>query len=476
MFIDEENILKVLNSYNPWWRNGIMHDKYQKPMKRRAFYQIQEILSHKDLRRYAILSGARRVGKTTILYQEIDFLLNESINPKNILYVSFDNPLLKFVSLNDIIDIYKRNIAVDREIYIFLDEIQYSKDWDNWLKILYDTEPDIYAVATGSQSPVLLKGASESGAGRWITITVPTLSFYEYCLLNQKTINGEMPSITEFKSNLNEKLFNDLMLKLSCLQKDFIRYVTIGGFPELALANDDSYAQRILREDIVDKVLKRDIPELYNIRNISMLEKIFLYLCFNSSNIINYSNICQVLEKTTLATVQEYIRYLENANLIYVNEPILTSGENILKSRPKIYIVDAALRNAVLMNDDVLLNADEMGYVVETAVFRQLKTFYSKYPIGYYREKNNEYREIDAIVKTHTKNIFIEVKYREKTDIDAKNPIYSLPNNNDDIFVITKKEMDYSIKQCNNGNKIIKIPAFAYLYILGKEEYDNINL
>ena len=117
----------------------------------------------------------------------------------------------------------------------------------------------------------------------------------------------------------------------------------------------------------------------------------------------------------------------------------------VVKSKPKIYIVDAALRNAVLMNEDVLLNADEMGYVVETAVFRQIKTFYSKYQIGYYREKNSEEREIDILVKSHTKNIFVEVKYREKTDIDSKNPIYSLPSINDDIFVITKKEMDYSI-------------------------------
>lgn len=473
MFIDEESILKVINGYNPWWKTGKISDNYQKPVKRKAYYQLQNVLEHKDIRRFAVLSGARRVGKTTILYQEIDYLLNNGILSKDILYISFDNPLLKFVSLNEVVEIYKRNVALGEELYLFLDEIQYSKDWDNWLKILYDTEPNIYAVATGSASPIILKGAAESGTGRWVTIDVPTLSFYEYCLLKQcNSVNaGDLPSVSDIK-NLSEKNFNSLMNDLSYLQKEFNRYVTIGGFPELVLANDDAYAQKVLREDIVDKVLKRDIPELYNIRNIAMLEKVFLYLCFNSSNIINYTNMCQVIEKTTLPTIQEYIRYLESANLIYINEPIYTSGKSILKSKPKIYIVDAAIRNAVLMNENILMDAEEMGYVVETAVFRQIHTYYANHQIGYYREKNDDEREIDAVVKGIKRDVFVEVKYREKSDINSKNPIYEIPKNDDEIYVVTKKEMDYSLQKCKNGNTIVRIPAFAYLYLLGREEYE----
>ena len=121
---------------------------------------------------------------------------------------------------------------------------------------------------------------------------------------------------------MEEKELGELVIKLSILQKHFNRYIKIGGFPELALSSNDEYAQRILREDIVDKVLKRDMPALFAIRNISILEKVFIYLCIKSSNIVNYSNMSKDLENTSIATIQDYIMYLKNANLIYESNPI----------------------------------------------------------------------------------------------------------------------------------------------------------
>jgi len=143
MFGDKESILKVISMYNPWWKAGEIQKEYKKPVKRKAYYQVKEALEHKDIRRFVLLTGARRVGKTTILYQEIENLLENGIENKNILYVSFDNPILKFNTLNEILEVYKNNIAVDEKIYLFLDEIQYSKDWNNWLKVLYDTNVNV---------------------------------------------------------------------------------------------------------------------------------------------------------------------------------------------------------------------------------------------------------------------------------------------------------------------------------------------
>jgi len=85
-------------------------------------------------------------------------------------------------------DIYINNCATDGQKYIFLDEIQYAKDWNNWLKVFYDQNKNWSIVATGSASPLIERGITESGVGRWITITVPTLSFYEYCrLIDEKS-------------------------------------------------------------------------------------------------------------------------------------------------------------------------------------------------------------------------------------------------------------------------------------------------
>ena len=81
------------------------------------------------------------------------------------------------------------------------------------------------------------------------------------------------------------------------------------------------------------------------------------------------------LEGVTVPTIQDYIKYLEDANLIYISEQLNAKGAKQLKGKPKIYIADSALRNAVLMKEDVLTDATEMGYIVETAVYRHIYTY-----------------------------------------------------------------------------------------------------
>ena len=108
--------------------------------------------------------------------------------------------------------------------------------------------------------------------------------------------------------------------RLSPLLRHFSRYLTVGGFPELALSKDEFYAQRVMRDDVVDKVLKRDIPAIYNIRSIADLEKIFLYLCYNSSSIISMEAISRELCGVSRPTVEKYIQYLASALLVTKRE------------------------------------------------------------------------------------------------------------------------------------------------------------
>lgn len=208
-----------------------------------------------------------------------------------------------------------------------------------WIKTIYDTRPLSKVVATDSASPVLAKKSSESGAGRWTVIQVPILSFYEYCELLDIS---ERPKLqpSERPSGLikyDKRDWSDLFFQLSPIQKHFNRYLQVGGFPELALSTDDYMAQNIMREDVVDKVLKRDIPSLYNIRNSTELERIFLYLCFCSSNIIAENAVAKELEGVSLQTVRDYIQYLESANLIYRSYPVDMTGKKVLKGTAKIY-------------------------------------------------------------------------------------------------------------------------------------------
>ena len=468
-----ENIFKVLNSFNPWWKTGQVRPEFNKAYKRFAFYEAMKILSHTSIRRSVILTGTRRIGKTTIQYQIIDWLLKSSVKPQQVVFVSLDHPLLKLCKLNEILDCYHSNIYGDEDCYYFFDEVQYAVDWDQWVKIIYDTKPSSHMVATGSASPVLRKKAAESGAGRWTVIQVPTLSFYEYCEMLEIKDSPELPPDLKPTSLLKyqKQELTLLMTRLSGLQKHFNRYLVVGGFPELALATDDYMAQAIMREDVVDKVLKRDIPSLYNIRNSTELERIFLYLCYCSSNIIAIDAISKELDGVSRSTVEDYISYMESANLIYRSFPVAMGGKQVLKARSKIYIADAAIRNAVLMDENLMTDPEQLGIMVETAVYKHIAAFYyqNTTSVGYYRggKKGNE---IDIVVDFPNGKILIEVKYREQATINEKDAIYEFAGQSTCAIVVTKRENDYGIQPSAGDSKILRLPAFAFLYMLGNAE------
>ena len=264
----------------------------------------------------------------------------------------------------------------------------------------------------------------------------------------------------------------DIVMQLSKVQNHFTRYLQIGGFPELALADNDIMAQQIMREDVVDKVLKRDLPSLYRIRNSTELERIFLYLCNVSSEIVSIEAIAKELNGVSRPTVENYIQYLESANLIYQSWPVDMAGKRVLKARPKIYIADAAIRNAVLMDDSLLTDPVEMGKIVETAVYKHVAAFYYQQAasVGYYRGGKKD-KEIDIVVEyPNTGNILIEVKYREGAPIPDDDAIAELCEEASAAIVVTKSASDFGVHHTKSGKDMLRIPAFAFLYLLGHAE------
>lgn len=469
----KDGILKVLTAYNPWWKTGVVNPKMTKTYKRFAFHEAMKRLNETNIRRTVVLTGTRRVGKTTIQYQMIDALLKEGVSPQKIVFISMDHPMLKLSQFQEVLECYHENIYAEQDVYYFFDEIQYASDWDRWLKIIYDNQPDTQVVATGSASPALMKGSRESGAGRWSVIQVPTLSFYEYCELlelDKPDIPEDLKATDLLRKTQIER--TQIMMQLSKVQNHFIRYLQVGGFPELALADNDLMAQQIMREDVVDKVLKRDLPSLYNIRNATELERIFLYLCNVSSEIISIDAITKELNGVSRTTVENYIQYLESANLIYQSWPVDMAGKKILKARPKVYIADAAIRNAVLMDETIITDSVGMGKVVETAIYKHVTAFYYKFAtsVGYFRggKKN---KEIDVVVDyPNIKNILIEVKYREGAPIADDDAIVEFSDEASAAIIITKTPNDFGVHNTPNGKELLRIPAFAFLYLLGNAE------
>lgn len=480
--VNDEQVMKVLRQYNPWWRTPSAIKEESKPQKRLAYYEALKTLTHKSLRRFAVLSGMRRVGKTTILYQIIDHLIDKGVNPGNILYATFDNPILKLVNAENVLSIYEAMYPITDTRYVFFDEVQYTDNWELWMKVIYDSRKDIRLIATGSASPVLEKGSADSGTGRWSVLKIPTMSFYEYCRL----LDLDLPllpddlRLSELK-NMSPAQLGDLMNKFTPLQNHFNRYLMIGGFPELVLSDDDAYAQRMLREDVVDKVIKRDVLSLFNIRSPLLMEKLFLYLCMNSTEIFNATTAAKELENTSIATIESYIKALEMSNLIYLAKPMNVGSKGALKGKPKIFIADAAIRNAVLMIDDVLSDEKELGAMVETTVYKHMVSFYqgSSANLGYFRKAKDNQKEVDVVVELPRHKILCEVKYRSNSHIAAADAIVELCQDErskvTDAFLITKRLDDFGIAKHETMVPILRVPAIAFLYILGKAEAEGQN-
>lgn len=480
--VNDEQVIKVLRQYNPWWRTPSAIKEESKPHKRLAYYEALKILTHKTIRRFAVLSGMRRVGKTTILYQIIDHLIDRGINPGNILYATFDNPILKLVNVENVLSIYEGMYPIEGTRYILFDEVQYTENWELWMKVIYDSRKDIRLIATGSASPILERGAADSGTGRWSVLKIPTMSFYEYCRLlglDLPVLEDEL-RLSELQGFSSAQL-GSLMDKFTPLQNHFNRYLMIGGFPELVLSDDDVYAQRMLREDVVDKVIKRDVLSLFNIRSPLLMEKLSLYLCMNSTEIFNATTAAKELENTSITTVESYIKALEMSNLIYLAKPMDVGSKGALKGKPKIFIADAAIRNAVLMIDDVLSDEKELGAMVETTVYKHMVSFYQGSPaqLGYFRKAKNNQKEVDVVVELPRQKILCEVKYRNNSHITETDAIVELCRDEQtkvtNAFLITKRLDDFGITKHKTKVPILRVPAIAFLYILGKAEAEGWN-
>lgn len=468
--VNQENILSILTSFNPWWQTGIVPKGYLKEFKRSGYYTCKKKMES-DLRRIVVMSGARRTGKTTIMYQIISDLLNSGVKPQNILFFTFDHPVIRVAGMDQILSIYKNNISNDEQFYMFVDEVQFDKEWTHYLKMAYDMNPEMRAVATGSASAVVEDNVRESGAGRWTVIKIPTLSFYEYCEI--KGIEKNISCDNVFGLHLlTRQEQSQIIMGLSDLQIHLMRYLQLGGFPELVKTEDVSYAQTLIREDVMDRAIKHDLPQIYEIRSVDELEKVFVYLCYNSSSIINMEAMCKEFEGVSKPTIEKYIRYLSNANLINISPQLNIKGKKILKAKNKIYISDSGIRSSVILDADIYTKPEELGYALETTVFKHVKDYFAAenklYEVGYIRDNNGA--EIDVAVQHTGQQIqFIEAKMRNNATVKDDNGIVIYGMQDVPGYVISKMSTDYGLTDRKN-TQLYRIPAFAFLYLLGQQQ------
>lgn len=476
MKVSKEELIAVLAQFNPWWRGEPIADLPK--WKRAAWRELNNWVSNPPTHRAILLSGARQVGKTTLILQQIDTLLNQGISPGNILYATFDHPVLKLAGIEAVLEAWReREPRIDGSEYIFLDEAQFIRDWGTWVKHQIDFNKQRRIIFTGSAMP-LVEAEQESGVGRWHTIRLTTLSFYEYLQIKQLQLPALPPlkSLTELFDWSQAQFYRTQEIAAPYVGH-FHEYLIRGGFPQTAQVESITQAQRLLREDIIDKVLKRDMTALFGVRRILDLEHTFLYLCMHDGGLLNISDLSSNLE-VKRPTAQHFIELLEACHLIY-RLPPFGYGKDVLKGRFKIYLADAAIAPAVMLKGKSIIDDPAaLGVATETAVFKHLFARYYAQNVRFTYWRGKQDREVDLVAEVGGQFIPFEVKYRaQHTGVRELKGLIELCEQKKIArgYVVTKSLDDFGMmnglpETLGTSTQIMRLPAPLLCYWMGSSE------
>ena len=449
---------------NPWWNNEKINEQFLLGRKR---YEFNDILEKMNNKRILSIIGPRRVGKSTLMYQTINYLLQErKVDAKRILLFSGDDPSLFFDEkdkLSDIIDIYFDEILMENisklkdKVYIFIDEIHFIKNWQNYLKIYFDRKYNIKFIITGSSSMHLFKDANESLLGRIENIYVLPLTFNQfmnfYMTYIVKAEDIEIPKIDLNNMELSikqlEEIYYNQDLKLE-IQKILKKYILVGGYPEYFEVKDIEVWQKQLSEDIITRGIYKDILTMYNIKLPEILEKLLYYIAANNAQSFAYSSIANTFGIDTV-TIMSYLGYLKQVFLINILENYSNNMAKTIRTNKKISILDNGIKNSLLKQKSIDNNLE--GHIVESMVDFDFRLLCEKenYKQFYYRNTAKE--EIDIIIDRNIDIIPIEVKYTNQIE-------------SSDLKVIKKFIKEHQNKQMNK----VKFGIVITKDILKKEE------
>lgn len=400
--VSNQQVAEHLKRLNPWWAGTGMDPATLELHPRAYLAPVRQLLLEAHLRRAVVLLGPRRVGKTILIRHLIADLLARGVPPQRITYVEMDHPLLHGQSLEALIrQIEDAAPDGDGTRYLFFDEIQSHKDWEKHLKPLVDHRPDLRILVSGSAAAALKRQSTESGAGRFTDFLLPPLTFSEYLQLRP-----EAPAIREETPGVY------LLEDIARLNTQFADYVNFGGYPELALSPVvRGNPERFVKSDIVDKVLLRDLPQLYGIKDIQELNALFTLLAFNTAEEVSFEQLSQ-RSGVGKQTIQKYIEYLEAAFLIKRVFRVDQDGKRYQRERNfKVYLTNSAMYTGLFgakAADD-----PEFGHLVETALFAQ--RFHEDARLNYARWGSDDC-EVDLVESTQALKpvAALEIKWSDK--------------------------------------------------------------
>ena len=372
-----------------------------------------------------ILAGVRRCGKSTIFEMLKEDFLRRGVSMDHIIckrYTEMDIP--ENITAKQMYDELTAAMLGKGHCYLLLDEIQEIDGWEKAVNsLLESTDADIYV--TGSNSKLMSGEISTYLTGRYVSIPVYTLSFKEYLAFKQ-----------------------DSPLSRRELLEDYIRF---GGFPIIALSEYDDQSAYQIVNGIYHTVVSRDIVKRHRINKQDLFDRVVKYIIENMGKTFSANSISTFLKsehrKVSVESIYNYLRWLEQAFIIYPCERYDLQGKSILKTQEKYYLSDVSLKYALLGYNRKMLDG-----AMENIVFLELKRRGYDVFIG-----KNDTKEIDFVATRRDERIYVQVCVRIPETSDRE--VGNLMEIRDHYpkYVVTLNEMDTGIE---NGIKIVHLADF----------------
>lgn len=355
-------------------------------LERTHKYEIEELLANPSIK---LITGPRRVGKST------QALL--MLRGKNFAYLNFDDNALLDKWDEELVMHTLDDVYPDYE-YLMLDEVQNLPAWDVWVSKLYRRGKNL--VITGSNANMLSSEMATMLTGRYLPVEMLPFSLAEFFAWNEM-------SLKDIKEE--EKSKSDT------LQDDYLHH---GGYPETIKARTitDSYLSTLF-----DSIIWKDVVKRHNVRNVTDLNNVAVYLLSNFTNSVSYNNVAEDLGFASVNTVKKYMDYLHEPFLFHYL-PRYNNKLKLMKRAPqKVYIVD----NGFVASKSFNLS-DNLGRLLENQLFVELlrRGYDVEKSLFYYRSRND--KEADFVVRQGTHiEMLIQVCYdlsnakTEKREVDS---------------------------------------------------------
>jgi predicted AAA+ superfamily ATPase len=352
----------------------ILDDKNEKQIARPI--HLQTLCKWRETQLIKVVTGVRRCGKSTLLSSYIDYLKGCGVRDEQIIAINLEDPAYTMDGYRALYDYVKERLYKNGYTYVFLDEVQQCAEFEravDGLFIIPDT--DIYI--TGSNAFLLSGELATLLSGRYVTIDLLPFSFAEY---------------TDF-----------LGADADGLKSAFNDYLTTGSFPYAAALRTNSGMVNDYIEGVYNTILVKDVAKRAGITDLSLLENIVKFLCSAIGSPVSAKKISDTLcssgRKTSVHTVETYLRALCDSYIFYRADRYDIRGKQYLKTLGKYYIVDTGIRNLLLTS-----TSRDLGHLVENIVFFELLRRKYRVSVGKLDET-----EVDFVAFNSDGTLYVQV-------------------------------------------------------------------